>query len=262
MMYKEGLPPSLRRGLTEPLVWCFVVSGLAHAGLLYLLRNVEVLPEPVTMLPPPIEVAFIESTAPKPSPPLQPVVRLGAPLPPPPPVVGHLPPSPNLPPLPPPPSPVVAPRKPPVTAATSRPPAKPTPAPAIPLPPPVDTPAPAAEPFDPTNTSTGDGLSNLSRWIARWQPELSRSPQLLRLTEKFPTQGCPWRQAGPAVFGVLVNSQGEFVEPPELLRSSGYASLNQKARSLVTSYDFKNYAADTPQAVMVEVAWEDTCGAG
>lgn len=231
MMGKWSL--SLRRGLTAPLLWCLLTSCLAHAGLLYLLRHLEVLPEPVVPLPPPIEVTFVE---PSPQP------RRSA-LPPP---VGNLPPS-----LPPPPT----------TPVAQAPPPRPTPPPppATPLPSPADSPAPPSETFDPSNTSTDEGLSNLSRWIARLQPELSRPPQSLRLTAKLPTSGCPWDKVGPTVWGVLVNPQGELVGKPELLRSSGYATLNQKAHQLVTSYDFQSYAADSPQALMVEVAWEDTC---
>ncbi|MCS6782946.1 MAG: hypothetical protein RMI89_03535 [Gloeomargarita sp. SKYBB_i_bin120] len=250
---KLDWPQPLRRWLSEPLVWCFGVSLLVHSGLLYGLRQVDVSPEPVVLLPPPIEVTLVDPPALATKP--QPIVPLGAPLPPPPPVLGQLPPSPNLPPLPPPPSSAPA-----VKPSALRPvPVQPTPPPPVPLPPPVDTPTPRRETFDPANTSTSDGLANLSRWIARLQPELSRSPQLLRLTELLPTQGCPWEQAGPTVWGVLVNPQGELAEPPELLRSSGYATLNQKARRLVTGYDFKTYAAETPQALMVEVAWENTC---
>ncbi|MEN9215884.1 MAG: hypothetical protein Q6K90_01025, partial [Gloeomargarita sp. HHBFW_bins_162] len=162
----------------------------------------------------------------------------------------------NLPPVPPPPN--FAPPVPPV--ATPSPPPKPkvetTP---IPLPPPVDTPVLTQEPFDPTNTTTGDGLANLSRWIASLQPELTRSPQLLRLTERLPSQGCPWAQAGPAVLGVVVNPQGQIDGTPELLRSAGYASLNRQARQAVMNHAFTEYAAETVQALMVEVAWENSC---
>ncbi|MEN9214989.1 MAG: hypothetical protein Q6J74_05195 [Gloeomargarita sp. DG02_1_bins_92] len=235
-----------------------MASLLLHGGLWYLLRGFDPIPAPVPLLPPPIEVSFVEppvnpptASAPPPPP------LLGAPLPPPPPVAG-LPPSANLPPVPPPPN--FAPPAPAVGKPSPPPPAPAQPAPPPqPLPPPVDSPGVSQEPFDPTNTSTGDGLGNLSRWIASLQPELNRSPQLLRLTEKLPSQGCPWAQSGPAVLGVVVNPQGQIEGTPELLRSAGYATLNRIARNAVASHSFAEYAADTVQAVMVEVNWENVC---
>lgn len=260
---KNLLSPSLRNWLSAPLPWCFLASVLLHISLWYLLRRFDPLPEPVVLLPPPIDVTFIEPPpAPvRPSPPSPPSLKLGTPLPPPPPVT-NLPPSANLPVLPPPPNFAV-----PVPAkATARPQpqakptAKATPAPSpIPLPPPVDTPTLTQEPFDPTNTSTSDGLGNLSRWIASLQPELTRSPKLLRLSAHLPTPGCPWAQSGPAVLGVAVNPQGQIQGTPELLRSAGYATLNQKARSLVTNYSYAEHAAETVQAVLVEVNWDNVC---
>jgi outer membrane biosynthesis protein TonB len=136
--------------------------------------------------------------------------------------------------------------------------ATPTPTPMA-LPPPVDAGVTSQETFDPTDTSTSDGLANLSRWIARLQPELSRSPQLLRLTAPLPTQGCPWAQAGAAVLGVVVNPQGQIEGTPELLRSSGYATLNRQARQLVLDQELSQYAGETIQAVMVEVSWDNRC---
>ncbi|APB33920.1 hypothetical protein GlitD10_1596 [Gloeomargarita lithophora Alchichica-D10] len=258
-MFEKGfLPLSLRSRLTAPLLWCFLASLVVHSGFWYLLRWLDPLPEPVVLLPPPIEVSFVEPAPAAPvrtSPPPPP--SLGKPVPPPPPA-GNLPPSANLPPVPPPPNfakPV--PTKPkPAAQRPSQPQVTPTP---IPLPPPVDTPSVTAEPFDPANTSTSDGLGNLSHWITRLQPELTRSPKLLRLTSNLPSQGCPWAQSGPVVLGVLVNPQGQIEGTPELLRSAGYATLNRKARGLVTGYGFGDQAAETIQAVLVEVAWENIC---
>ncbi len=260
---KNLLSPSLRRWLSAPLPWCFLASALLHISLWYLLRRFDPLPEPLVLLPPPIEVSFIESSAAPTVRPSPPPANLGAPLPPPPPLA-NLPPSANLPPVPPPPNfakPVPAktaarPQSKPRMTATPAPQAQPTP---MPLPPPVDTPTLTQEPFDPTNTSTSDGLGNLSRWIASLQPELTRSPKLLRLSAHLPTPGCPWAQSGPAVLGVAVNPQGQIQGTPELLRSAGYATLNQKARSLVTNYSYTEHAAETVQAVLVEVNWENVC---
>jgi outer membrane biosynthesis protein TonB len=265
-MFQKGfLPPSLRSRLTAPLLWCFLASGLAHTGLWYGLRWLDPLPEPPVPLPAPIEVTFVE---PAPAVPIRnnppPPPPLGKPLPPPPPV-GNVPPVANLPPLPPPPEfakPVPTPPPPrpkPRTEATPTPPAAPPP---LPLPPPVDTPTLPQEAFDPANTSTADGLGNLSRWIASLQPELTRSPKLLRLTRTLPPRGCPWAQAEPAVLGVVVNPQGQIEGTPELLRSAGYATLNQQARQAVMTHDFTEEAAETLQAVMVEVTWENTCPSG
>ena len=252
-MFQKGfLPPCLRSRLTAPLLWCFLASGLAHTGLWYWVRRLDPLPEPVVLLPPPIEVSFVE---PAPAAPMRPTPPppppLGKPLPPP---VGNLPPVANLPPVPPPPDfAKPTPRPQPRTEAT------PTP---LPLPPPVDTPTLPQEAYDPTNTSTADGLGNLSRWIASLQPELTRSPKLLRLTRPLPPRGCPWAQAGPAVLGVVVNPEGQIEGTPELLRSAGYATLNKQARQAVMTHAFAEEAAETIQAVMVEVTWENTCPSG
>ncbi|WAS05103.1 hypothetical protein LQF76_13975 [Gloeomargaritales cyanobacterium VI4D9] len=252
-MFQKGfLPPCLRSRLTAPLLWCFLASGLAHTGLWYWMRSFDPLPEPPVPLPAPIEVSFVEST---PAAPIRPTPPLGNPLPPPPPV-GNVPPVANLPPVPPPPDfAKLVPTKPtprpqPRTEAT------PTP---LPLPPPVDTPTLPQEAFDPANTSTADGLGNLSRWIASLQPDLTRSPKVLRLTSNLPPRGCPWAKAGPAVFGVVVNPQGQIEGTPELLRSAGYATLNKQARQMVVAHSFGEQAAETVQAVMVEVAWENGC---
>ena len=260
-MFQKGfLPPSLRSRLTAPLLWCFLASGLVHTGLWYWLRWLDPLPEPGVLLPPPIEVSFVEPTPVAPvrsTPPPPP--SLGNPLPPPPPV-GNVPPVANLPSLPPPPNfakPVPAPPTPRPQPRTEA-----TPTPPQPLPPPMDTPTLPQEAFDPANTSTTDGLGNLSRWIASLQPDLTRSPKLLRLTSTLPPRGCPWAQAGPAVFGVVVNPQGEIEGTPELLRSAGYATLNKQARQTVIAHSFAEQAAETVQAVMVEVTWENACPNG
>ncbi len=265
MFAKTLIPARLRHWLTAPLGWCFLASILAHSGLWYLWRWLDPLAAPVVRLSPPIEVQFIDPPAvsavrPSPSP-----AHLGAPVPPPPPLA-NLPPSDPLPPLPPPdfakpvPAPVTAPPQPRSQSPAPPPPqAAPTP---MPLPPPVDTPSPTSEPFDPTNTRTSDGLGNLSRWLASLQPELDRSPKLLRLTEPLPKAGCPWAKSGPAVLGVVVNPQGQIEGTPELLRSTGYATLNRQARQVTAAYTFTEYAAETIQAVMVEVNWENVCPEG
>lgn len=239
ILTKTLVPLWLRRRLAAPLGWCFLASLVMHGGLWYGVRGWSIQPLPKASLPPPIEVLWMEEA---PAPPVRPS------LPPPPPVAA-------VPPLP---SPAV--RQPAPVRTPTRPTAVATPTPTpIALPPPVDAGVTSQETFDPTDTSTSDGLANLSRWIARLQPELSRSPQLLRLTAPLPTQGCPWAQAGAAVLGVVVNSQGQIEGTPELLRSSGYATLNRQARQLVLEQELSQYAGETIQAVMVEVSWDNRC---
>jgi len=246
MLTKTLVPLWLRRRLAAPLGWCFLASLVMHGGLWYGMRGLRMHPLPEASLPPPIEVLWMEAAPATPVRP-SPAPPLGQPLPPPPPVV-------DVPPLPPAARQSVPVRTPthPMAVAT------PTPTPMA-LPPPVDAGVTSQETFDPTDTSTSDGLANLSRWIARLQPELSRSPQLLRLTAPLPTQGCPWAQAGAAVLGVVVNPQGQIEGTPELLRSSGYATLNRQARQLVLDQELSQYAGETIQAVMVEVSWDNRC---
>ena len=250
MVTKTLLPSGWGQRLADPLGWCFLASLLVHGGLWYWLRGLRIDPLLEASLPPPIEVLWMEAP---PAAPVRPSLSppLGQSLPPPPPV-GNLPPVANLPPVSPP--PVF--RQPPPTQRPSPPAVQPSP---VALPSPVDTGVTSQETFDPTDTSTSDGLANLSRWIARLQPELTHSPQLVRLTAPLPTRGCPWTQAGSAVFGVVVNPQGQIEGTPELLRSSGYATLNRQARQLVTAHGFSDYAGETLQAVMVEVSWDNPC---
>lgn len=60
----------------------------------------------------------------------------------------------------------------------------------------------------------------------------------------------------------MVNPEGQIEGTPELLRSAGYATLNKQARQAVMTHAFAEEAAETIQAVMVEVTWENTCPSG
>ncbi len=66
-----------------------------------------------------------------------------------------------------------------------------------------------------------------------------------------------------AWFGVVADADGKLKGDPQLLRSSGYAGLNQKAQEAIASYEFEN-ATGGDRAYFVIVRFErdaDACAA-
>ena len=100
--------------------------------------------------------------------------------------------------------------------------------------------------YNSENTDRSDIVANMQTWLektrqASGNPELVWQP--IKVDANYPDLACRTqlqRQAGDATIGVLVDPQGKLVAEPDLLKSTGYLLLNEKALDLVKNYGFES----------------------
>ena len=100
--------------------------------------------------------------------------------------------------------------------------------------------------YNSENTDRAAILANLQTWLGKTR-QTSGNPELvwqpIEVDANYPDLACRTqlqRQAGDATIGVLVDPDGKIVAEPDLLKSTGYLLLNEKALDLVKNYQFES----------------------
>jgi len=92
------------------------------------------------------------------------------------------------------------------------------------------------------DTSRGEYTDNLSQWQDQirqdtGQPDLTAEEDRTDFAVSFQRRACLSTPPGDIKVGFVVNPDGSFRQEPLLLRSSGYAELNQKALDRLRQYE-------------------------
>ncbi|NJL85193.1 MAG: hypothetical protein HC886_03195 [Leptolyngbyaceae cyanobacterium SM1_1_3] len=109
--------------------------------------------------------------------------------------------------------------------------------------------------YSPLDTTPAEATANLARWTAQIEAEADvpvASPTASKLMLEYPLKICLEAAPKPASVGAWVTARGALADDPVLLKSTGYAGLNEKAIAVVKEQTF----ADTsqPRAYVYEVA--------
>ena len=111
--------------------------------------------------------------------------------------------------------------------------------------------------YNPAGTTKAEALGNIQAWLSASQ-ETASNPELLweakRITAEYPDAACRYgldKNATDATVGVLVDPEGKISSPPDTIKSTGYALLNDIALEAASSYDFA--AAGEYKAYLLEI---------
>lgn len=106
------------------------------------------------------------------------------------------------------------------------------------------------------DTTRGEYTGNLNQWQVQIQQETGRADLVAEedrtnLEVSFARRVCLAQAPGEVKVGFVANPDGSFRQEPVVLRSSGYAELNQKALDVVRQHEVP--AADQIKAYTVTV---------
>ena len=116
--------------------------------------------------------------------------------------------------------------------------------------------------YNPDNTSGQAASQNMENWIASLPPEISEGENLnldepIDLTIEYPLRAClPGQEPRNASIGVVADADGELLEEPQLLRSTGYKGLNEDALQAVQTYDIPAGEGPTAYTFRVNVDYD------
>jgi hypothetical protein len=114
--------------------------------------------------------------------------------------------------------------------------------------------------YNPEGTDNAVATENFNTWLQALQ-EATENPELLpsspiTLEIEYPLRACLPEPPANASVGVLVNPDGEIEGEPSLLKSTGYAGLNQQALDAVWNSEFPATGDYAAYSFNVEVLYD------
>ncbi len=109
----------------------------------------------------------------------------------------------------------------------------------------------------PTSTTLSEAQDNQAKWLDALVRDGAITNSEVKTLEDFPERVayadniCLPIEPEEARFGVVVDADGNLMDEPQQLRSTGYNVFDDHAQALVEAFDFP--VAETPQAYVVKV---------
>lgn len=103
-----------------------------------------------------------------------------------------------------------------------------------------------------------DGIEASVQWIANLESQYGevRTNKAIAIRNEYPLEACPQKLEGRALFGALVNPNGEIIDGPRRLLGSGQDILDSFARKYVQEMRFESVSEPTVHQYAFEFQYD------
>ncbi|MBE7380779.1 MAG: hypothetical protein F6J95_005150 [Leptolyngbya sp. SIO1E4] len=118
--------------------------------------------------------------------------------------------------------------------------------------------------YDATDTTDEDLEERLATWLEESTPLVNNSPIATATPVKLPVEYgqrlCLPTPPHEGLMAALISAEGEILEEPKILRSTGYRFINEQATQFIETLDFSSVERPTAYQFEVVVAYDpDIC---